>query len=117
MVEAMESPAKRAGPPYPRRPEYRGYRMSSIDRIASNIPVQKVATPVQRQVPADPPKQIPVTDKLELSGMSHLLKTLKQNDIRADKVAEIKGQIEAGTYEDDAKLDGAIDKLLDDLLK
>ena len=95
-----------------------GYRMSSIDRIASNSPIQKVGpTPVQREVPADAPKQIPVTDKLELSGMSHLLKTLQKNDIRAEKVAEVKGQIEAGIYEDDKKLDGAIDRLLDDLLK
>jgi anti-sigma28 factor (negative regulator of flagellin synthesis) len=46
-----------------------------------------------------------------------LLKTLKNNDIRTDKVAAIKAQIEAGTYEDDKKLDAAVDRLLDDLLK
>jgi anti-sigma28 factor (negative regulator of flagellin synthesis) len=92
--------------------------MSSIDRIASNLPIQKlVSAPVQRQVPADAPRQVPVNDKLELSGMSHLLATLKKNDIRAEKVAEVKSQIQAGTYEDDEKLDGAINRLLDDLLK
>jgi anti-sigma28 factor (negative regulator of flagellin synthesis) len=32
-----------------------------------------------------------------------------------DKVASIKAQIEAGTYEDDHKLDVAADRLLDDL--
>lgn len=99
---------------------YRGYRMSNIDRISSNpvSSVQKVGTtPVQRQVPADAPKQVPVTDKLELSGMSHLLQTLKKNDVRADKVAEVKGQIQAGKYEDEKKLDAAIDRLLDDLMK
>lgn len=92
--------------------------MSSVNNVGGSNPVQRiVTTPVQKQVPAEAPKQLPATDKLELSGASHLLKTLKQNDIRADKVAEIKAQIAAGKYEDDKKLDAAVDKLLDDLLK
>jgi negative regulator of flagellin synthesis FlgM len=49
--------------------------------------------------------------------MSHLLKALKSNDVRVDKVADIKKQIEAGTYETDDKLNIAADRLLDDLLK
>ena len=92
--------------------------MSSINQVGGNTPVQRVVTnPIQKQVPADAPKQLPVTDKLELSGASHLLKTLKKNDIRADKVAEIKAAIANGTYDDDKKLDGALDGLLDDLTK
>ena len=92
--------------------------MSQINNIGGSSPVQKIVQqPVQKSVAADAPKQLPVTDKLELSGVSHLLKSLKANDIRADKVADIKAQIEAGTYEDDAKLDIASDRLLDDLLK
>ena len=92
--------------------------MSSINQVGGSSPVQRVVTnPIQKQVPADAPKQMPATDKLELSGASHLLKALKQNDVRADKVAQIKAQIEAGTYDDDQKLDVAVDRLLDDLLK
>lgn len=92
--------------------------MSSINHIGGSSPLQRVVSnPVQKQVPADAPRQLPATDKLELSGASHLLKTLKQNDIRANKVAEVKGQIQAGTYDDEKKLDAAVDKLLDDLLK
>ena len=95
--------------------------MSSINSLGgagAAGPVQRLAqNPVQKQVPAEAPAQIPVTDKLQLSGVSHLLKALKNNDIRADKVAEIKAQIAAGTYEDDRKLDAAVDRLLDDLLK
>jgi anti-sigma28 factor (negative regulator of flagellin synthesis) len=53
-----------------------------------------------------------------LSGASHLLKALKQNnDVRVDKVAQVKAAIAAGAYEDDAKMDVAVDRLLDDLLK
>ena len=60
-----------------------------------------------------------VADRLELSGVSHLLGTLKANgDVRTEKVADIKAQIEAGSYEaDGTKLDGSLDGLLDDLSK
>jgi anti-sigma28 factor (negative regulator of flagellin synthesis) len=92
--------------------------MSSVNSIGPNSPVQKIIQqPVTREVSADAPAQQPAVDKLELSGMSHLLQALKTNDIRADKVAAIKVQIEAGTYETDDKLDIAADRLLDDLLK
>jgi anti-sigma28 factor (negative regulator of flagellin synthesis) len=92
--------------------------MSSINQVGGSSPVQRVVTnPIQKQVPADAPRQMPATDKLELSGASHLLKALKNNDVRADKVAQIKAEIAAGTYDDDKKLDAAVDRLLDDLLK
>lgn len=88
----------------------------AVNPIPSQVAVQKVlASPVQKQIPADPPKQIPAADKLELSGMSHLVAALKKNEVRLDKVAVVRQQIEAGTYEDDKKLDAAIDKLLTDL--
>jgi negative regulator of flagellin synthesis FlgM len=90
--------------------------MSSINSINGNTPVQKIVTqPVQKQVPTDAPAQVRVTDRLELSGVGHLLQTLKTNDIRADKVASVKSAIEAGTYETEEKLNAAIDRLLDDV--
>ena len=91
--------------------------MSAINGIGSNNPVQKiVSAPVHREVPATAPaKQIKLTDRVELSGVSHLLATLKANDVRADKVASVRAALEAGTYETGAKLDAAIDKLLNDL--
>jgi anti-sigma28 factor (negative regulator of flagellin synthesis) len=92
--------------------------MNPVNNLGQTTPVQQTQTrPVSKQIPADAPAQIPVADKLELSGVSHLLNQLKANDIRTDKVASVKSQIEAGTYEDNAKLDIATDRLLDDLLK
>jgi len=92
--------------------------MSGINGVGGNSPVQKiVSNPIHKSIPADAPKSTGATDKVELSGMSHLLKALKNNDVRTDKVAEIKAQIEAGTYEDDAKMDVAVDRMLDDLMK
>lgn len=91
--------------------------MSSVNGIGNNSPIQKIVQqPIQKQTPANAPAQLPVVDKLELSGVSHLLKTLKTNDIRVDKIAQIRAEIDAGTYETDDKLDKAADKLLDDLI-
>ena len=96
----------------------KGVAMSGINGVGQNSPVQKiVSNPIQKSIPTDAPAQMGATDKVELSGMSHLLKALKNNDVRTEKVAEIKAQIEAGTYEDDAKMDAAVDRMLDDLLK
>ena len=92
--------------------------MNPVNNIGQSAAVQKITTsPIQKSVSAEAPTQLPATDRLELSGASHLLKSLQNNDIRADKVASIKAQIESGSYEDDAKLDIATDRLLDDLLK
>ena len=94
--------------------------MNPIQNAGGNQPVQKVlSTPVQKQLPVDATAttQPRASDRVELSGFSHLLGALKANDIRADKVASVKAQIQAGTYEDDKKLDAAVDRLLDDLTR
>jgi negative regulator of flagellin synthesis FlgM len=91
--------------------------MSSVNNVGNTQPINPVvAKPVQKQVPADAPKQLSASDRLELSGLSPFGATLKKNDVRADKVAEIKSQIASGTYDDDKKLDASLDKLLDDIL-
>ena len=88
----------------------------NVNNVGNSSPVQKiVSNPVQKSIPADAPKQLPAADRLELSGVSHLLATLKANDVRADKVASVRAALEAGTYETGEKLDAAIDKLLNDL--
>ena len=90
----------------------------SIQGIGANPQVNKVVSQpiVNKQLPAAPATQVPLTDKLQLSGVSHMLATLKAGgDIRADKVAAIRAQLDAGTYETEAKLDKAIDRLIDDL--
>jgi anti-sigma28 factor (negative regulator of flagellin synthesis) len=92
--------------------------MSSINNVGGNSPVNRVvANPIYKSVSAEAPKQMPATDKLQLSGLSSMLKLAKESDVRIDKVAQVKEAIAAGKYDDDAKLDIAVDKLLDDLLK
>jgi anti-sigma28 factor (negative regulator of flagellin synthesis) len=93
--------------------------MSQVNNISQGMPVQKIVTnPIQKQVPADTPTPMRATDKLELSGGSHLLQALKANDVRTDKVTSIRQQLQDGTYDPDgAKLDAAADSLLDELNK
>jgi anti-sigma28 factor (negative regulator of flagellin synthesis) len=92
--------------------------MDPIRNVQSNSPVQKlINNPIQKTISGDAPKTRSM-DRLELSGVSHLLTTLKSNDVRADKVTAIKSQIESGTYDADGKkLDAAIEKMLDEVLK
>jgi len=109
---AMESPAKFV-------PGFMECNMSSINGIGSNLPITpttaiKGVTPSAATAAS---QRTSATDRLELSGASHLLTALKTNDIRTDKVANIKAQIDAGTYEDDYKLDVASDRMLDEIGK
>ena len=91
--------------------------MSGINGVGNNQPLQRVINnPVLRQVNTPGGATPSRGDKVELSGVGQMLKTLKTNgDVRTDKIADIKAQIDAGTYENDQKLDAAIDRLLDDL--
>ena len=91
--------------------------MSSVNSVGTNSPIQNIINqPIKKQIPTSAqPASSSGADKVELSGVSHLLTSLKANDIRLDKVASIKSQIEAGTYESDDKLDIAAGRLLDDL--
>ncbi|MBC7783407.1 MAG: flagellar biosynthesis anti-sigma factor FlgM [Burkholderiales bacterium] len=94
--------------------------MSSINPIGvpnSIAPVAPKAIPkpeaaASSAAPAAPDR----VDRLELSSVQSMLNQLKTNDVRIDKVNEIKAQIAAGTYETDEKLDAAADKLLDEVL-
>ena len=64
--------------------------MSSINNIGHSSPVQRIINnPIQKTVGPDAAQTASATDRLELSGASHLLKALKaNNDVRVDKVAE-----------------------------
>lgn len=54
-------------------------------------------------------------DQLDISPEADLISRVRDApDIRSDRVAEIREQIEAGTYETTAKLDIALGRLLDE---
>jgi anti-sigma28 factor (negative regulator of flagellin synthesis) len=83
--------------------------MSSINGVGDSLPIQKITTkPVYKEINLQPTRP---PDKVELSGTSPL-DNIKAGEIRFDKVAEVRQQIEAGTYETATRLHSAIDKLL-----
>jgi anti-sigma28 factor (negative regulator of flagellin synthesis) len=112
MVSAMESP------PSILAFDFHGARaMPSINGLGQAAPLQPT-TNAQPATPTAPSTPARAADRVELSGVSHLMKALQTNDIRVDKVADIKSQIEANTYDTDGtKLTGSLDGLLDDLTK
>lgn len=97
--------------------------MSSINGLGNNSPVQQTQniSTAAKTAASGAPASTSATrsaDRLELSGVGHLFQALKTNDVRAEKVAAIKAQIENGTYDiDNKKLDASLDGLLDDLTK
>ena len=55
-------------------------------------------------------------DQLDISSEAELISQVRDlPDIRADRVAELKASIQAGTYETFDKLEGAVERLLDEL--
>lgn len=55
-------------------------------------------------------------DQLDISHEADLASRLQDiPDIRADRVAAIRAEIEAGVYETDDKLDRAVSRLLDEM--
>jgi anti-sigma28 factor (negative regulator of flagellin synthesis) len=91
------------------------FNMSGINGVGGSNPVHMAVNPSINRTGATESAQPRAADRLELSGATQHLLSLKTNDVRADKVASIRAQIEAGTYDDEQKLDIAIDRLLDDL--
>jgi anti-sigma28 factor (negative regulator of flagellin synthesis) len=54
-------------------------------------------------------------DQVDISAAAEAALAGQSADFRADLVARIRGEIEAGTYETAAKLDAAVDRLLDEM--
>lgn len=90
--------------------------MSSINGVNGSYPLSSpLVKPGRVSANAESGVSASRSDRVELSGVNQFLQILKTNDVRAEKVASVKAAIESGRYDDDAKLDIAVDRLLDDL--
>lgn len=91
--------------------------MNPINRVDASQAVYKPQplAPARGAEQTAPTATVRGRDRVELSGVQNFLAVLKANDVRADKVASIRAQIEAGTYETEDKFDIAADRLLEDL--
>jgi negative regulator of flagellin synthesis FlgM len=92
-----------------------GTFMSTINSIGVNQPVQRIFNnPISTSLPSD--TAAPAGgDVVDISNESDPFSGVQNNGIRTDLVANIRSQIDAGTYETDDKLNTASDRLLDDI--
>jgi negative regulator of flagellin synthesis FlgM len=71
---------------------------------------------VNATAPQQPNDPIQSADQLDISAEAEMISRIRDvPDIRADRVAEIRQQIEAGTYETEDKLEMAVGRLFDEL--
>lgn len=55
-------------------------------------------------------------DQLEISEMGIMLSKLRElPDVRLDRVTRIRAEIEAGTFETPARIEGTVDRMLEEL--
>lgn len=81
-----------------------GSRMTGAAESSSRLSSRGDSAPVRRS-----------PDRVELSTVASLLSKLRNLPVRSDLVDTVRQQIEAGTYETDVKIDGAIDEVIKDL--
>jgi len=65
---------------------------------------------------AKTPEPLHGVDQVDISAEADLVSRIAElPDIRADRVAEVRSQLEAGVYETNEKLDIAVGRLFDEL--
>lgn len=83
--------------------------------VHSAFPIKQVQPTTEIEKTAEPQPATP-RDEVEISPVGKMLDELSQSpEVRAERLAQIKAAIEAGTYETPEKLDAALDKLLDEI--
>ena len=86
---------------------------------AASVGGAQPINPVQNVSEAAKPTEatsVSPQDTVEISSAGRMLETLSQSpEIRPERLAQIKAEIEAGTYETPEKLDAALEKLLDEI--
>ena len=65
--------------------------------------------------PNSPAQGAQGTDQVEISAAAEAASLARETGFRADLVARVQNEIAAGTYETAAKLDAAVDRLLDEM--
>ena len=88
--------------------------------VPGGIPPSKnsINNPIQKTIPAATRPNRSRDGSPGAFGRQPSAHDAQINDVRADKVTAVKSQIESGAYDTDGKkLDAAIEKMLDEVLK
>lgn len=90
-------------------------RINLTDAVRARSLKNSPASPPQAQTPTQESRSVP-TDQVQISHAARLLDAQKSEEpFRTDLVERIRTEIANGTYDQDAKLDRAIDGLLGEL--
>ncbi len=86
----------------------------------SNVHGAQPINPPHSSKPAPAPGETPlaggVQDELQISDVGRFIDQVREvPEIRADKVQQLRDALQDGSYDVDAKLDLALDSLLDEL--
>ncbi len=66
--------------------------------------------------PTTPSRDAAPVDQLDISPEADLVSRVREiPDVRSDRVAELRAAIQSGTYETEAKLNLAVDRLFDEV--
>ncbi|MFB3890873.1 MAG: flagellar biosynthesis anti-sigma factor FlgM [Phycisphaerae bacterium] len=87
--------------------------VNGINPAAGLKAVEPIGTVNAAAAPAQPAA---VSDVIEISTAAKLAAKIHDiPDIRADLVARVRSEIEAGTYETPERIDAAVDRLMDEI--
>lgn len=89
--------------------------VNGVGSIQGSFPIRpsRPATEVPR---ASETKPIETNDAVEISPAGKMLDDLsKSSEVRAERLAQIKAAIDAGTYETPEKLEAALSKMLGEI--
>ena len=88
--------------------------VNGVNAARSTLPVSRRETVTDR--PASAPGYQTPQDQVEISEAGSMMAKLRElPHIRVELVARIRAEIKAGTYETPERLQGAIERLLEDL--
>lgn len=115
----MDAPAAAGSAEGPRDcPAGRGTRqtMNNIDGVHPAWAPRPVE-PTNPALPSGPTQPVgDVSDVVEISTAAELAARIQEvPEVRAELVARVKREIEAGTYETSERIDAAVERLLDEL--
>lgn len=85
--------------------------VGAVTRTATDV-ASRAAAPT----PVDAARRSETTDRVELSEHARFMEKLRaMPPVRAEKIAQIRAAIDAGTYDSDEKLSVALDRMIEDI--
>lgn len=80
--------------------------------VQSAFPIKSASPPAGQPAEASVSPISSPTDEVEISAAGKMMESIANTEVRAERLAQIKAEIDAGTYETDEKLEAALSRML-----